>query len=76
MMLVLTRKNGQSIQIGENIRITILSVQGEQVKIGIEAPKSLEIYRSEIYEQIQAENRLAGSLTPDLLDLVKKSYKN
>ncbi|WP_061569609.1 carbon storage regulator CsrA [Caldibacillus debilis] len=75
-MLVLTRKNGQSIQIGENIRITILSVQGEQVKIGIEAPKSLEIYRSEIYEQIQAENRLAGSLTPDLLDLVKKSYKN
>lgn len=76
MMLVLTRKNGQSIQIGENIRITVLDVQGEQVKIGIEAPKSLEIYRSEIYEQIQAENRLAGSLTPGLLDLVKKSYKN
>ena len=76
MMLVLTRKNGQSIHIGENIRITVLHVQGEQVKIGIEAPKSLEIYRSEIYEQIQAENRLAGSLTPGLLDLVKKSYKN
>lgn len=74
-MLVLTRKIGETIQIGDNIKIKILSTQGDQVKIGIEAPKNVEIYRSEIYEQIQAENKQAGNLSTSLFDLVKKSQK-
>lgn len=56
-MLALSRKQGESIIIGGNIELTILEVKGEQVKIGISAPKSVPIYRKEIYLQIQEENR-------------------
>lgn len=56
-MLALSRKQGESIIIGGNIELTILEVKGEQVKIGISAPKSVPVYRKEIYLQIQEENR-------------------
>lgn len=56
-MLALSRKEGESIVIGNNIEITILEMKGDQVKIGIAAPKSIPIYRKEIYTQIQEENR-------------------
>ena len=55
-MLILTRKSDESIIIGYNIEVKILKVQGNQVHIGIEAPRELSIYRQEIYEQIRAEN--------------------
>ncbi len=55
-MLVLTRKPGQSIVINDNIEVTILEVKGESVRIGIEAPKEVTIYRHEIYEEIKKEN--------------------
>lgn len=58
-MLVLTRKPGETLMLGEDIEVKIVSVDGDQVKIGIEAPKSLKIYRSEIYEAIQNENKAA-----------------
>ena len=60
-MLALTRKQGESIIIGGNIELTILEVKGEQVKIGISAPKSVPVYRKEIYLQIQEENRQAAA---------------
>ncbi len=60
-MLVLTRKSGESIHIGEDIRVTILSVQGQSVKVGILAPRELAIHREEIYEKIVEENQLAAS---------------
>ena len=56
-MLALSRKQGESIMIGNDIEITILEVKGEQVKIGINAPKSIPVYRKEIYTQIQEANR-------------------
>ena len=58
-MLALSRKQGESIVIGNNIEITLLEAKGDQVKIGISAPKSVPVYRKEIYAQIQEENREA-----------------
>lgn len=58
-MLVLTRKVGESITIGDHIEVTVLETKGDQIKIGINAPKDVDIHRKEIYEQIQNENKLA-----------------
>lgn len=62
-MLILTRKSDESIMIGNNIKIKVLKVQGNQVHIGIEAPKEFSIYREEIFEQIRRENENARSST-------------
>lgn len=58
-MLALTRKRGDSIVIGDNIEVVVLGIQGEQVKLGIKAPKEISVHRKEIYEQIQNENKEA-----------------
>ena len=58
-MLALSRKQGESIMIGNDIEITLLDVKGDQVKIGISAPKSVPIYRKEIYVAIEQENKEA-----------------
>jgi len=60
-MLVLTRKKEQSIIIDENIEITILDISGDQVKIGINAPKNVTVHRKEIFLQIAEENRKAAA---------------
>ena len=58
-MLVLTRKPGETVMLGEDIQVKIVSVDGDQVKIGIDAPRALKIYRREVYEAIQQENEAA-----------------
>lgn len=58
-MLVLTRKTGQKIIIANEIEVTILETKGDSVKIGIEAPKQITIYREEIFEEIKKSNRQA-----------------
>ncbi|MBE5910616.1 carbon storage regulator CsrA [Pseudobutyrivibrio sp.] len=58
-MLALTRKTGDAIMINNNIEITVLEVRGDQVKIGISAPKEVSIYRKEVYLEIQKENEAA-----------------
>ena len=71
-MLVLTRKRNESIIINDNIEITIVDVQGEQVRIGINAPKSVSVYRKEIYLEIQEENKKAAEVKNiDLKNLLK-----
>lgn len=72
-MLILSRKKGEAIQIADGIEIKIVSIQGDQVKIGIEAPKEVEVYRKEIFEQIQAENKLAATIPANLINLVKNA---
>jgi len=60
-MLALTRKVGESIVIGDNVEITIISVTGDQIKLGIDAPRSISIHRKEIFLQIQEENKAAAA---------------
>ena len=58
-MLILTRKSGESITIGDDVKITVVEVKGKQVRIGIDAPRSYMIHREEVYLSIQEENRRA-----------------
>ena len=60
-MLALTRKKGEALVINNNIEITVLEIRGDQIKIGISAPKDVPIYRKEGYLQIQQENEAAIS---------------
>ncbi|WP_444916308.1 carbon storage regulator CsrA [Microbulbifer sp. JMSA003] len=57
-MLILTRRIGQNLRIGANVSITVLSVKGNQVQVGIKAPKSLAVHREEIYNRIQREQKI------------------
>ncbi|MCR4435067.1 MAG: carbon storage regulator CsrA [Clostridiales bacterium] len=67
-MLVLTRKKEQSIIINDNIEVTIIDIQGDQVRIGISAPKSVSVHRKEIFLEIQEENRKASEVKVVPLD--------
>lgn len=53
-MLILTRKIGESLLIGDNVEITVLSIRGGQVKLGVKAPKEISVHREEIYQRIKA----------------------
>jgi carbon storage regulator len=63
-MLILTRKLGESIAIGDDIKITFLDIKGKQLRIGIEAPKQVSVHRNEIYKAIQEQNLQAAA--PDI----------
>ncbi len=70
-MLILTRKLGESITIGDDIKVSVLGIRGRQVRLGIEAPTKVVVHREEIYVKIQAENRKAsGTIKGDLLGMV------
>ena len=71
-MLVLTRKAGESIVIGDNIEITVIETKGDQIKLGIKAPKDIDIHRKEIYEAIQNENQQAINQTININQLLRK----
>ena len=58
-MLALTRRKGEALVVNNNIEITVLEIRGDQIKIGISAPKEVPIYRKEVYLQIQEENKAA-----------------
>lgn len=70
-MLALSRKLGESIVIGNDIEISILEIKGDQVKVGINAPKSVPVYRKEIYIQIQDANKEAAQSEASRDDLRK-----
>ena len=71
-MLVLSRKKDESIMIGDQIEIKILAIEGEQIKIGIVAPKTVKVHRSEVFEAIQAQNKEALSMSSGFFDQLKK----
>ena len=54
-MLILTRRIGESLQIGDNVKLTVLSVRGNQIQLGIEAPPEVAVHREEIYERLKRE---------------------
>ena len=71
-MLVLSRKKTESIMIGDHIEVKILAVEGDQVKLGIVAPKSVKVHRSEVFEAIQQQNKEALNVSADFLKQLKK----
>jgi len=75
-MLVLTRKKDQTIVISDDIEITVLDIQGDQVRIGIIAPRSVSIHRKEIYLEIQQENKKAAEIgNVSLEEIIKNNLK-
>ncbi|KZE77893.1 carbon storage regulator [Paenibacillus elgii] len=74
-MLVLSRKKGQSIMINGNIEIYVVSIEGEQIKLGINAPSDIKVYRKELLEAIEASNKEATSVKFDINE-IKKIVKN
>ena len=71
-MLVLTRKANQSIMIGDGIQVSVLAVMGEKVRIGIEAPRSVPVFRKEVWIEIQRDQADAGE---DVSDEVQKALE-
>ena len=65
-MLVLTRRPGESIVVGQDIVITVIEIKGGQVRIGIDAPREVDVYREEIYEQVRQENIAAVANADDI----------
>ena len=75
-MLILTRRSGQSLYVGDNIRITVLGIQGKQVKIGLELPEAMTVYRDEVYQRVMEENRMAIQTSNEDLLVAAKLWQD
>jgi carbon storage regulator len=73
-MLILTRKINEKIKIGDNITLMIIELRGDQVKIGVEAPKNIKVFRQEVFNAIQSENKAAADAAGNIDALV--SFKD
>lgn len=71
-MLILSRKIDQKIRIGENIVLTIIDIKGDQVKIGVEAPNDVKVFRQEVFSAIQSENKAANQISMEQLQKLLK----
>ena len=71
-MLIITRKKGESLMIGDDIEITVSKLEDGSVKLGIQAPKDITILRKELYEAVEKENRAAMMINMSLLNSLKK----
>ncbi len=75
-MLILSRKVNEAIQIGDDIELVVVAVDGDQVKLGINAPQNVDIHRKEIYLEIQKENSNAAKLPENVLSQIKNLKNN
>lgn len=75
-MLVLTRKSDEAIKLGDDITITVIEIKGNQVRLGIEAPSDIRVYRKELYEKIKTENIKASTISIDEFIKIKERLKN
>ncbi|MBU2663088.1 carbon storage regulator CsrA [Actinoplanes bogorensis] len=69
-MLVLTRRSGESVMIGNDVVITVLEARGDVIRLGIQAPRDVQVHREEVYRELQASNREAASPTQDEVQAV------
>ncbi len=66
-MLILSRRAGESIYIGDNIRVSVLKIQGNQIKLGFDVPENVGVYREEVYNRIREQNQKALDVSNDAL---------
>lgn len=69
-MLILTRKIGETIAIGDDVKVQVIDIKGRQVRLGIQAPSRTAVHREEVYQRIQEQNREAAIVTPADLSVV------
>lgn len=74
-MLVLTRRTGESIVIGNDVVVTILEVRGDQIRVGIDAPRSVQVHREEVFKQVAEENAKAVRAVGDTRDLLRRRLR-
>jgi len=71
-MLVLSRQRDETIMIGDDVEITIVDIRGDKVRLGITAPRNIQVHRKEVYEAIKRENRQAAQIRPsDVADVIQ-----
>ena len=75
-MLILTRKAGETIRIGAEIKIQVLEIKGNQIRIGVDAPRNIAVHRQEVFEQIQQANLEAAKSAPQNLSELTKIWQN
>ncbi len=73
-MLILTRKVGESVAIGDEIQVSVVEIKGSQVKLGIQAPREVSVHRQEIYQKIRQENLRAAQVTTDVLGQAQELF--
>lgn len=74
-MLILTRRVGESVVIGDEIVLTVVEVRGDSVRLGIEAPRSVDVHREEVYRELQAANKRAASPADEAIENLKALIK-
>ena len=74
-MLVLTRRAGESVMIGDDVVITVLEARGDVIRLGINAPKDVRVHREEVYRELQAANRAAASPTDEVVEELTRTLR-
>ncbi|GIM92344.1 carbon storage regulator CsrA [Paractinoplanes toevensis] len=75
-MLVLTRRAGESVMIGNDVIITVLEARGDVIRLGIQAPRDIQVHREEVFRELQAANREAASPTDDAVRAITKMLQS
>jgi carbon storage regulator len=75
-MLILTRKSGEGIRIGDSIVLRVIEIRGNQVRLGVEAPKNVSVHREEIYELIRQQNELSAQSSPQSPELLTHLWRD
>ena len=75
-MLILTRKSGEGLRIGDSVIIKVIEIRGNQVRLGVDAPRNISVHRDEIYELIRQENQMAAQSSPASPDALSHLWKD
>jgi carbon storage regulator len=75
-VLVLSRRNGESIVVGDDIVITVLEIRGDHVRLGVSAPRNVQVHREEVYRDLAAANQAAASPDEDAIDALSRAVRD